>query len=462
MISRIATFGHVRNVTVTERKLGGFAETCAKFAHVTVAASPPAITSCIRALNGAVWGDAKLKVARANERYCDRILRESKEPAQLPKSTEIASGDGKDSKLTGLANVSLKPLKIKNPDRRGLPKVIVSLDTDLLSLNKIRFEPTFGEQAVPSAHVPRDTPAQRSAYSAQAQAAEDQLMSGQSISEENVRVILRQQGFLDSESDVEDEANGNQHGTDTTSMPTTVSHEMDIDVTAEKDASLDVLSRMFDHTPMGAKNTRESAGAAEETSASASRSGAPGDLVDNSMRWRAVARYDPRQDSSAELEEKILEHALTVRPTPMPEAATHVEYQVNESSLSNMFRNVDSSQQQESFSLFGATTTTENCGFDANAGEIDNVSSQTRTLDTAKGSDVVITLESKESVRLLHFSLLGRHPEAETEECRFMRTETTEELDEQWKAIRAQYTADYKRRRKDTLRKNRRSSNIHA
>ena len=229
IIAKIGTFGQVDDVALTERKRGGdeSAETQVQFAHVTVSADAQAVARCIKALNGAAWGNSKLLVQRAKQGYKERILQEIRErnrqqdakvataaAAKLAAIGAIMDGGQEAEGEQEPAAKMITHLRIKNPDARG--KRAISVDISKPSLkNKLRFGDS-GDAAGSAARKPN--------------AHAGEMLDGDDMSATNIRSILRQQGFLDSESDEETAEPAEPAAADVDSAV--------VDVHAEKDTTM--------------------------------------------------------------------------------------------------------------------------------------------------------------------------------------------------------------------------------
>eukprot|EP01050_Picozoa_sp_SAG11_P033400 SAG11_NODE_11327_length_768_cov_1.309417_1_plen_237_part_01 len=237
---------------------------------MTLEAAPQSLARCLRALNGAVWGGSRLKIERAKEHYPARIEREAEERTQqMLREKQV-------QQPLGGAVRTITRLRVHNPDVRGRRRKASAFTLDLLDpslRNKTRFSEETG--------LPEAGGADAASSSASASNAAD---STEQLSAEAVNDILRQQGFLDSDS-------GDEAGPANEADPTAGGRENlnTLDTHAEKDQSLDVFSKMFNPDKPTSQSDAVSGGSRAQAS-------------DNTaMTWRKVERYDPLEDSTQRL-----------------------------------------------------------------------------------------------------------------------------------------------------------------
>jgi hypothetical protein len=157
--------------------------------------------------------------------------------------------------------------------------------------------------------------------------------------------------------------------------------------------------------------------------------------------WVDPLRYDPTAPNAAELE---LEGAVTVGGAKAAQlnAAPEVlgEKQYLTGSIADFFTKKDPSEKEDTDICLQATGANEDVA-------------ALQAAATA-GEDVLLAGAAMLEAQRPKFTLLGSAAAgADPDGCRFMRTETAEEVHMQWREERELYTLDYKKRRRDALRR---------
>jgi hypothetical protein len=430
--SRLSAFGKiVGDPVITRRYLGGCENTHALicFAHLTLEADGKDLERCLRVLNGAVWGGSKLKIEKANDNFRARVAREAatdaaKQQFKLEVQQHVAAAP---------ATAPITTLRISNPGLRGARKrksttvvdVTVAADERRLCFDR------NGESVKPSPWAKLAAKDTAKVRAGQRRDDEEEDPTTVAETELDIQEILRRQGFIDSDDD-----GGFTHGAGDDSSGTGAA---EVDAVAEKGAALGVFGQMFDEQLALARVSPNLTTGTNPL-----------------MQWRNTARYDPRLQSAAELE---LAGEPVVRPgaaslTAMPELAPELGFEVfgarettagGGSALADMFTSKDPSALEAAFSMFGDSVS-------ARSGDHPTTEPATDAAGSGPTASAKAEPVSKAEMHA-KFSLLPYKP---SEPCRFMRTESAAEAELGWKAIREQYTLDYKRRRRDTLRKMRR------
>ena len=212
MVNKLRSFGRVLDDVVVSRRKplgGGDSSDGEPFAHLTLETDHNKMTKCMKALNGSMWMDRKLRIERANEHYTDRIKRETQE-AGMPIVAKSAGG-------LAAYQAPITRLRIADPHlprrRRKRSQVIVELDTSNVP-NKIRFNDA-GEPIATAAGMrePNRSLADEAKAAADAPApdSDDETQESSAAAQEpvdvstdaGIRRMLIEQGFIDS-SDEED------------------------------------------------------------------------------------------------------------------------------------------------------------------------------------------------------------------------------------------------------------------
>ena len=449
VVDKLRSFGRVEGeAVVSNRKpLGGGGATFegAPFAHVTLETDHNKMTKCIKALNGSMWMDSKLVVTWAKEHYTERIIREAWEaanPEEAQANYEEEWGIEKPKPITRL--------RIADPSlprrRRKRSQVIV----DLAASNrpgKIRFDDAgdpIGSssgftQRPPSSAASTRSVVDEAAFAAdaaanlynsddEAQVADKPLEPVDVSTDAGIRRMLIEQGFID-DSDDDDvqpapSATGNvARGED--------AGEDGVDVVKETDDSMKVLSSLFAETNAEKQTKQDPADLAEQ------RKAGPGGL--SGLYWFDVPRYNPNADNAAELEldgEVMAGGAKGAQLSAAPDVS--VGYHSTTGSIADLFTKSDpGAAEDSSLPLQGGAAEAEAAALQAAA---------------AAGEEGLLAGAAMLEAQRPKFTLLGMGSD-DAAGCRFMRTETAEEVQSQWKAERELYTLDYKKRRKDALRR---------
>ena len=445
MVNKLRSFGRVHDdVVVSHRKPlgGGNRGNGEPFAHLTLETDHNRMTKCMKALNGSMWMDHKLRIELANEHYTDRIEREAREAA-IPGANLVAKSAG------GLASFQapITRLRIADPHlprrRRKRSQIIVELDTSNLR-NKIRFNDA-GEPMATSSLGPQE-PSRSMADKAKAAAdapapeSDDEVRGPSAANQEpvdvssdaGIRRMLIEQGFIDS-SDEEDV--GPAPSATGMTARGEAAEEDAVDVAKETQNSMNVLSKIFGEKESEMNPTKDQANADIEEQ----RQAGPGGLT--GLFWVDPLRYDPTAPNAAELE---LEGAVTVGGAKAAQlnAAPEVlgEKQYLTGSIADFFTKKDPSEKEDTDICLQATGANEDVA-------------ALQAAATA-GEDVLLAGAAMLEAQRPKFTLLGSAAAgADPDGCRFMRTETAEEVHMQWREERELYTLDYKKRRRDALRR---------
>lgn len=445
MVNKLRSFGRVHDdVVVSHRKPlgGGNRGNGEPFAHLTLETDHNRMTKCLKALNGSMWMDHKLRIELANEHYTDRIEREAREAA-IPDANLVAKSAG------GLASFQapITRLRIADPHlprrRRKRSQIIVELDTSNLR-NKIRFNDA-GEPMATSSLGPQEPSRSmvdkaKAAADAPAPESDDEVRGPSAANQEpvdvssdaGIRRMLIEQGFIDS-SDEEDV--GPAPSATGMTARGEAAEEDAVDVAKETQNSMNVLSKIFGEKESEMNPTKDQANADIEEQ----RQAGPGGLT--GLFWVDPLRYDPTAPNAAELE---LEGAVTVGGAKAAQlnAAPEVlgEKQYLTGSIADFFTKNDPSEKEDTDICLQATGANEDVA-------------ALQAAATA-GEDVLLAGAAMLEAQRPKFTLLGSAAAgADPDGCRFMRTETAEEVHMQWREERELYTLDYKKRRRDALRR---------
>ena len=459
MVNKLRSFGRVvDDVVVTKPKPlgGGGKSTGAPFAHVTLETDLNKMTKCMKALHGSMWMDSKLRIEWANEHFKARIEREAWEAANPEEASAIAAEyDG------GLSSYQapITRLRITDPDlprrRRKRSQIIVELDGSSQP-SKIRFddagEPitaksgsnnrestrSVADEAKAAAEAPApdsdDEAAGASDHPRSAAVAQEPVDVS---TDAGIRRMLIEQGFIDS-SDEEDV--GPAPSATGMTARGEAADEDGVDVVKETDDSMKVLSGMFgDSESQGAKQTKEQ----ETTDLEAHRKAGPGGLT--GMFWLNPLRYDPTAPNAAELElegDVMAGGAKGAQLSDAPEVSEDKQYLTG--SIADLFTKQDPSEKEDT-------------GLRIQEGSAEEAAAALQAAAAAAGEDGMLAGAAMLEAQRPKFTLLGASLDGADGPmhggCRFMRTETAEEVQSQWREERELYTQDYKKRRRDALRR---------
>ena len=353
------------------------------------------MTRCMKALNGSVWMDSKLRLEWAHEHFKERLAREAKELG-------AAAADADAPPVRRPPPIT--SLRIADPElprrRRKRSQIVVELKKSDRP-NKLRFDDA-GEPITHGAPAAADAAEDGGAEEPEQGRQQGQERAAEPVdtsSEAGIRRLLRDQGFLESS---DDEADG--PAPSATGMTARGEDAAEtVDVVKETEDSMRVLSTMFGQP-------------AEEKPADAQAAERKGPGGVSGLFWQNTVRYDPTATGHTELE---LEGAVqsggshTAVPTPMPEVSAAKQYEMG--SIADLFTKVDPSQPEDT-----SLTINEEA---AAAGGAEAAVAAAGEGTVLAGAAVVEAARPK-------FTLLGARARAEEEPepCRFMRTETAEEV----------------------------------
>jgi hypothetical protein len=444
MVNKLRSFGRVHDDVVVSRRKplgGGSSSDGEPFAHLTLETDYNKMTKCMKALNGSMWLDRKLRIERANEHYPDRIKRETQEAA-VPEADLVAESAG------GLAayQAPITRLRISDPHlprrRRKRSQIIVELDRSNVP-NKIRFNDA-GEPIATSAggREPSRSLADEAKAAADAPApdSDDEMQESSAAAQEpvdvstdaGIRRMLIEQGFIDS-SDEEDV--GPAPSATGMTARGEAAEEDGVDIAKETKDSMNVLSKIFGEKESEMNPTKDQADADIEEQ----RKAGPGGLT--GMFWVDPLRYDPTTPNAAELElegDVMLGGAKAAQLNDAPEVSGEKQYLTG--SIADLFTKRDPGEKEDTGLQMQTTGANEAVAALRAA--------------TAAGVDGVLAGAAMLEAQRPKFTLLGNaEAAADLDGCRFMRTETAEEVQTQWREERELYTLDYKKRRRDALRR---------
>lgn len=443
MVNKLCSFGRVHDdVVVSRRKAlgGGGSGSGEPFVHVTLETDQNKMTKCMKALNGSMWMDRKLRVEYANEHYKSRIERECQEAANPDAFATEPPG--------GLASFQapITRLRIADPDlprrRRKRSQVVVELNSSNLP-NKIRFN-SVGDPVTTSLapHDPTRPLADEAKAAADAPAPDsdgEMEVSAATAPEPvdistdaGIRRMLIEQGFIDSSD--EDDVGPAPSATGMTARGEAAEAD-GVDVAKETHDSMKVLSKIFDDNEIEPHRINGLA----DSDIEEHRKAGPGGLT--GLFWLDPVRYDPTAPGAAELELEgavMAGGAKAAQLTAAPEVSEEKQYHTG--SIADLFTKKDPSEKEdtdlhmhssgasEAVAALQAAAAAGEDGFQAGAAMLEAQRPKFTLLGTATASD-------------------------DPDGCRFMRTETAEEVQTQWREERELYTLDYKKRRRDALRR---------
>ncbi len=441
MVNKLRSFGRVLDDVVVSRRKplgGGDSSDGEPFAHLTLETDHNKMTKCMKALNGSMWMDRKLRIERANEHYTDRIKRETQE-AGMPIVAKSAGG-------LAAYQAPITRLRIADPHlprrRRKRSQVIVELDTSNVP-NKIRFNDA-GEPIATAAGMrePNRSLADEAKAAADAPApdSDDETQESSAAAQEpvdvstdaGIRRMLIEQGFIDS-SDEEDV--GPAPSATGMTARGEAAEEDGVDIAKETKDSMNVLSKLFGEKESEMNPTKDQADADIEEQ----RKAGPGGLT--GLFWVDPLRYDPTAPNAAELElegDVMLGGAKAAQLNDAPEVSAEKQYLTG--SIADLFTKRDPAEKEDTGLQMQTTGANEAVAALQAA--------------TAAGVDSVLAGAAMLEAQRPKFTLLGNvEAAADLDGCRFMRTETAEEVQTQWREERELYTLDYKKRRRDALRR---------